>query len=396
MSTTATPPLSVTPTPEPVVSSAVVPSAAPTPEPVVTPTSEPYATPTPWYEGGSRCAFGEAHLSLSNSPTVEERFGTSERSARVRLKDARVVPADVAIWANTGTIEFDLEVLEWLTGDGPSEFTAEVEIGSTCAYSDRKDREVALTVLSIGITRRWDRAGEAILFLGDLKTQPYSLGYLGQIDNFQPGGLDTSEPIRFWNLTWLPKVPNEDKYIVHTIFPPLEGFDYTVSLDEIRETTARISEELNLNDSEEYKACVRRKYEKQRNDRYLRTIHSNRTEDGRTRNSTASAPGIVQVGEFLPTRPPVVIKGPHAELFNVNSYETTDNFVKEGPDAELRWIHSPGSWHWNYLFTSTQSLSEGTYEIHIQYNHEAHALCGQRLITDKWFITVPLAESGDR
>ena len=338
---------------------------------------------------------GEAIFSLSNSPTVEERLATSERAARVRLKDTRVVPADVVSWGHTGTIEFDLVVLEWLTGGGPSEFTAEVELATVCAYSHRKDREVALTALSIGLTRRWDRAGEAILFLGDLEKQPYSLGYLGQIDNLQQDRLEFSEPIRFWNLTWLPKIPNEDNYMVYTVNPHLEGFNYTVSIDEIRNAAARITEELNLKDSEEYRECVREKYEDQRRNRYLRTIHSKRTEAGRTRNSTVSAPGIVQVGAFLPTTPPVVIKGPHAELFKVDSYKASDNFVREGPDAEWRRIYPPGSWHWNYLFTSTQSLSEGAYEIHIQYNHEAHALCGQKLVTDNWFITVSSEESDD-
>ncbi len=167
--TTATPPLSATPTPEP-------------------------ATEV-------RCMHSDFIFSLTNTPTLDELFAAAKGAARVRLKDISVVSADVADFGHTGTIEFDLEVLEWLTGDGPSEFTAEVSVGSTCTYLHRKDREVTLTALSIGLKTLWYRAGEAILFLGDLGTQPYSLGYLGQIDN---GGLvkhKFSEPILLWNIS---------------------------------------------------------------------------------------------------------------------------------------------------------------------------------------------------
>ena len=287
--------------------------------------------------------------------------------------DISVVPADVADRGHVGTIEFDLEVLEWLTEDGPSEFTAEVSAGSICTYLHREDREAALTALSIGLKISWERAGEAILFLEDLKTQPYSLGYLGQIDNRGLAKHKFSEPILLWNMTWLPKVPNEDKYLVHAVAPYVEGPEYTVSLDEIREAATRITEELSRNDSEEYLECVRSKYKQQRYDRFLRQKYPDRTTTMRTTKLTVAAPGIVQFSAYVTQTSGVGIGGPDAELFRID--RSSDNQ--------------------DYVFTSTQPLSEGAYEIHIQYNHEAHALCGQKLVTDKWFITVPPAESGD-
>ena len=213
MPTTAMPPLSATPT--------IVPSVTPTPEPVASPTTEPYATPTPEFEGGGRCAFGEAHLSLSNSPTVEERFAASERSARVRLRDIRVVPADVANWGYTGTIEFDLEVLEWLSGDGPSEFTAksgsrhDVRVftsqrqrGGTYGSQHRAEK-------TLGTGRRGDplswRIGDGSLTHLDI---------LAKSTTFRKMGVKSRSQYSFGNLTWLPKIPNEDKYV---FIPTLRG-----------------------------------------------------------------------------------------------------------------------------------------------------------------------------
>ena len=233
-------------------------------------------------EWDTSCVFGETHFGLSNTPTLKERFAIAERSARVLLKEVRTaVPTEIGSWevggwADIGSIKFDLKVIEWLSGDGPDEFAAYVSAGIDCKFShqdeqdQRTEREAALKALSRELKTMWYNAGEAILFLEGKTGPPYEIGYLGQINNYGRESFGFSEPRYFWNVGlgavggWLPKVPGEDRYQVHTV---RSGEDYTVSMEEIREAAAQIAAEVDRGDDEEYRECVRNKYLEQKHER---------------------------------------------------------------------------------------------------------------------------------
>ncbi len=88
---------------------------------------------------------------------------------------------------------------------------------------------------------------------------------------------------------------------------------------------------------------------------------------------TVAAPGIVQFRAYVAQTSGVGIGGPDAELFRIDISSNNQD----------------------YVFTSTQPLPEGTYEVHIQYNYQAYRLCGKSPYTHKWLITVPSVESDD-
>ncbi len=214
--------------------------------------------------------------------SLEERIGQSEVIARIRLlsvsPEVNAAKYIEQWWgpnfrtdqtAYAATLEFKLQVLEYLKGTGVTEIVA-VAMDLRHFYNTEDEAQAALAALEATRDTRWDER-EAIIFLRDSdnslsSTQQASHYFLGLLTVGYEDGYTVASR---WNKLWLPAETTmgsggQQRFLLDV---PSDETDQSpvITLDEMKTRIAEITDELNGDDgSEEFRQCVLLTYELER------------------------------------------------------------------------------------------------------------------------------------
>ena len=331
-------------------------------------------------------------------PTLlKERILTADKVARVRLLSVaagttRYAPSDPpAAPVNIGTMEFRFRVLEYLKGSGPNEIVGVVDLADHTYENITKASaiEAANAVIAERDTR-WD-AREAVVFLdADPPNMPdfpqarrYSLGLVSEQRGPSLGDMYTvASP---WDKTWLPSAStggatgaSEEKRYLMDAPAPADGATGqsstppTVTLTELKAEIAKVNQEVAVNGSDAYQACLAHKYRMERevdfykdqNDGVYRTLrYDESTESG------LPAGTFVHYKYGWPTPAPSSGPTPTSVPGSLVISDAPGRWVASGRDHGLFAANRSGR------VDTTRPLPSGEYRFYFGFEKQEYVIC---------------------
>ena len=341
------------------------------------------------------------HVGFDGPNSLEERIFDSHVIARVRLDSVLSAteygPTYLGM-KHGPTLEFNLVVLDYLKGSGPSKITAVWASGSIC--DTQQGAKTVYPLIAAERDDRWDDH-EAIIFLKHSQTYLPSTQHAERfyLSSESYGGWGNPSGIYaddYYSITsrgnklWLPaeaplgirSQPGGDQQRFLMDSPPATGPARTITLGEMKARIAAVTAKLDAGDgSEEYRECVIESYRLERRDRYRR-----QTDPRSSFKSNLSPPQVHRFDSGL-THGSVVYQ--LAEGSDITPSVPIQVWLNRG-DAGLFVADTPTH---DYRVSTARPLPDGKYSFYFNHRGPYYGQCDGWAIRYEWTVTVH-AQSG--
>ena len=336
------------------------------------------------------------HVGFDGPNSLEERIFNSHVIARVRLDSvlsaSEYGPTYLGM-KHIPTLEFNLSVLDYLKGSGPSKITAVWASGPTC--DTRRGAEALFPAIAAQRDARWDNH-EAVVFLQLSQTYLPSTQYADRFylsgESYGGWGIPSGiYPDDYYSITsrgnklWLPaeeplgtpSQPEGDqkRFLMDT--PPATGPALTITLGELKDRIAAVTAKLDAGGgSEDHRKCVIESYRLERRDRYRR-----QTDPRSSFKSNISPPPIHQFDSGLPYGSVVYRLAEGSDITPGVPFEVW----LDGQHAGLFIADTPTR---DYRVASARPLPDGRYSFYFNHRGPYYGQCDGWAVRYEWTVNV--------